>query len=64
MSIREWAMDADMYEDYYNDDGPPADGCELCGEMVNYLKWTQDHQYLVCEVCWSEYPSGRLTTDH
>ena len=43
--------------------GLPADGCELCGEMVNYLRLTQDRKYLVCEVCWSEYPSGRLTKD-
>ena len=31
------------------------DGCDLCGEMVNYLRWTSDDAYLVCEVCWSEY---------
>ena len=38
-----------------------GEGCDLCGEMVPYLRWTQDAVYLVCEVCWSEYPSGRLT---
>lgn len=31
------------------------EGCDLCGEMVPYLRWTKDARYLVCEVCWSEY---------
>ena len=33
-----------------------GEGCDLCGENVPYLRWTQDDAYLVCEVCWSEYP--------
>lgn len=34
--------------------------CELCGETVAHLQYTDDGAYFACEVCWSQYDAGSL----
>jgi hypothetical protein len=57
MGIREWAE-----ENGYEDDGPEAEVCDICGEEMTFVDDSFDHEFGT-EVCHSWVCENEDCTD-